>query len=90
LKDSRKRDKKVLFLIYQALDEYEFKKIPNATFVKETWENFQTSCKRKDKVKNVRLRTSKGEFEYLHMKGSEFISEYLSRDITSDLSLLHY
>ena len=32
LKDLRNRDKKYLFLIYQALDKYEFENILNASF----------------------------------------------------------
>ncbi|KAJ0034348.1 hypothetical protein Pint_25075 [Pistacia integerrima] len=35
LKGSRKRDKKTVFLIYQALDDDGFEKISNATSIKE-------------------------------------------------------
>ena len=35
LKDARKKDKKALFLIYQALDDDSFEKISNAVSAKE-------------------------------------------------------
>ena len=41
LKDSRKRDKKALFLIYQALDEAEFEKISSAKDAKEAWKKLE-------------------------------------------------
>ncbi|CAN6714513.1 unnamed protein product [Malus baccata var. baccata] len=66
LKDSRKRDKKALYLIYQALDDNGFEKL-------------QTSYKGVEQVKKVRLQVLRGEFEYLQMKGSESISDYFSR-----------
>lgn len=53
LKDSKKRDKKTLCLIYQALDDDEFEKISHATFAKEAWEKLQTSCKEEEKVRKV-------------------------------------
>ena len=49
LKDSRKRDKKARYLIYQALDDDGFEKISSATSAKEVWEKLQTSYKRSRK-----------------------------------------
>ena len=82
LKDSRKRDKKAFFLIYQALGDDEFEKISYETSAKEAWDKLQTSHKGEDKVKKVCLQTLRGEFESLHMKESESISDYFSRILT--------
>ncbi|KAE8706056.1 Detected protein of unknown function [Hibiscus syriacus] len=79
LKDSRKRDKKALYLIYQALDDDGFEKISSASSSKEAWEKLQTSYKGSEQVKNVSLQTLRGEFESLNMKASESISDYFSR-----------
>ena len=81
-KDSRKRYKKGLFFIYWVLDDDVFKKISDATFAKEAWDKLQTSHKGEDKVKKVCLQTLRGEFESLHMKESESISDYFSRILT--------
>ncbi|KAJ4716489.1 Retrovirus-related Pol polyprotein from transposon TNT 1-94 [Melia azedarach] len=79
LKDSRKRDKKALYVIYQALDDDAFEKISNATSAKQTWDKLQTSYKGAEQVKNVRLQTLRGEFETLYMKEGESIVNYFSR-----------
>ncbi|KAK6120837.1 hypothetical protein DH2020_045420 [Rehmannia glutinosa] len=79
LKESRKRDKKALYLIYQALDDDGFEKISSATTAKDAWEKLQISHKGAEQVKKVRLQTLRGEFEALHMKESESISDYFSR-----------
>ncbi|KAE8693794.1 Brefeldin A-inhibited guanine nucleotide-exchange protein 4 [Hibiscus syriacus] len=57
LKDSRKRDKKALYLIYQALDDDSFEKISSASSSKKVWEKLQTSYKGSEQVKKVCLLT---------------------------------
>ncbi|KHN12331.1 hypothetical protein glysoja_034423, partial [Glycine soja] len=57
LKESRKRDKKALFLIYQLVDEDTFEKISNATTAKEAWDKLQTCNKGVEQVKKIRLQT---------------------------------
>ena len=79
LKDSRKRDKKALFLIYQALDDNRFEKILNTTSAKEAWEKLQILYKGEEKVKKVRLQTLRGDFDLLHITETEPVSDYFSR-----------
>ena len=79
LRENRKKDKKALFFLFQAVDEIVFEKISSATTAKEAWEMLQKCYKGDEKVKNVRLQTLRGEFESLSMKVSETISEYFSR-----------
>ncbi|XP_050895547.1 uncharacterized protein LOC127102188 [Lathyrus oleraceus] len=57
LRESRKRDKKALFLIYQSVDEDTFEKISNATTTKEAWDKLQTCNKGVEQVKKIRLQT---------------------------------
>ncbi|CAA0805768.1 Unknown protein [Striga hermonthica] len=56
LRDSRKRDKKALFLIYQALGDDDFEKISSASTSKEAWNKLQVSCKGVEQVKKKRMK----------------------------------
>ncbi|XP_011627649.1 uncharacterized protein LOC105421553 [Amborella trichopoda] len=79
LKELRRLDKKVLFLIYQGLDESTFQKIYSIGNSKKIWEILQNSLKGVEKMKKVHLQTLRAEFEALKMHESENISEYFSR-----------
>ena len=74
LRDSRKRDKKALYMIYQGLDEDAIEKILEVKWAKESWEKLQTSYKGGNLVKKVRLQTLRAKFEV--------ISDYFSRVLT--------
>ena len=82
LKDSRKKDKKAIFLIYQALDEDGFEKISSAISAKEAWDKLQISYKGAEQMKKIYPQTLRDELETLHMKASETISEYFTRVLT--------
>ncbi|XP_048622599.1 uncharacterized protein LOC125591788 [Brassica napus] len=86
LKDSRKRDKKALCLIYQG-DKNTFEKVAGAKTPKEVWEKLQTAYKGAEQVKKVRLQTLRGEFEALPMKQGKLISDYFSRVLTATNNL---
>jgi hypothetical protein len=79
LKESRKKDKTALYLMYQAVDESGFEKIAGAKTSKEAWETLEKAYKAADRVKQVRLQTLRGEFKTLRMKESEGVSDYITR-----------
>ncbi|KAH9685807.1 hypothetical protein KPL70_014105 [Citrus sinensis] len=82
LKDLKKKENKVKYLIFQSLEEDAFEKIAGTTSSKEAWEKLEISYKGAEQVKKVHLQTLRGEFESLHMKASESISDYFTRVVT--------
>ncbi|XP_060960397.1 uncharacterized protein LOC133031099 [Cannabis sativa] len=78
LRDSRKRDKKALYLIYQAVNEDAFEKISNATTDKEAWDKLQACNKGAEQVKKIRLQVLRGDFETLFIEDTESIYDYFT------------
>lgn len=81
LNEPRKKDKKALFFIYQAVDEVIFERISTSSSSKEAWDLLHRTYRGEDKVKVVRLLTLRCEFDNLHMKDSEIIEEFYNRVI---------
>ncbi|KAI0519880.1 hypothetical protein KFK09_007341 [Dendrobium nobile] len=82
LKENRKKDRKALFFIYQAVDEIIFERISTVKTAKEAWDTLHASYKGDEKVKMVRLQTLRSQFDMLKMKESESVEEYFNRVIT--------
>lgn len=82
LKENRKRDKKALFFIFQAVDEIVFERISSVTSAKQVWDTLHQVYKGEDKVKMVRLQTLRSEFDNLRMKDSESVEDYFNRVIS--------
>ncbi|XP_074356106.1 uncharacterized protein LOC141695792 [Apium graveolens] len=81
LKENRKKDKKALYFIYQAVDEVIFERISTASTSKEAWDILNKAYKGEEKVKMVRLQALRGEFDLLKMKESETVEELYNRTI---------
>ncbi|XP_073103835.1 uncharacterized protein [Elaeis guineensis] len=79
LRVTRRRDKKALFQLYQALDEVTFERIAEATSAKQAWDTLSIIFKGEEKVKRIRLQQLRGEFEVATMKETENIFNYFSR-----------
>ena len=81
IKENRKKDRKALFYIFQAIDSSIFDKVANSKTAKETQDSLIKIYKGVEKVKKVRLQTLRRQFELLQMEKSESISDYFSRTL---------
>ena len=87
LAERRRKDKKALFFIYQALDEATFEKVSEATTSKAAWDILAEIYKGDDKTKSIHLQMLRGEFEDLQMKETGVFMDYFTRilKIVNDL-----
>lgn len=80
-KENKKKDKKTMFFIFQAVDENIFESISTATTSKEAWDILYKTYRVDYIVKIVRLRTLRCEFDNVRMKETESIEEFYIRVI---------
>ncbi|KAI3708725.1 hypothetical protein L2E82_38127 [Cichorium intybus] len=81
LKEIKKRDRKALFMIYQAVDEVIFERISSSATSKEAWDMLYKTYRGEDKVKVVRLQTLRCEFDGIKMRDSETVEDFYNRVI---------
>ena len=67
-----------------------FEKVADATTSKEAWEILQNSLQGVEKVKKIKLKMLKDDFEVLKMKESESISDFCSRLMVVLIQLKRY
>ncbi|XP_024976289.1 uncharacterized protein LOC112514191 [Cynara cardunculus var. scolymus] len=81
IRELKKKDKKTLFTIYQAVDEAIFERISTTETAKEAWDMLHRTYKGEEKVKTVRLQTLRCKFHGLKMKDSETIEDFYNKTI---------
>lgn len=82
LKESRKKDRRALLLIYQGVEENNFEKISAAANSKEAWDILRNANRGIEKTIRVRLQLLREEFEGLKMEDDETISSYFTKTLT--------
>ncbi|CAM8940600.1 unnamed protein product [Rhodiola kirilowii] len=79
LADTRKKDQKALFAIFQAMEEPIFEKISEAETSHKAWTILENAYKGDERVMRMLLQTLRGDFESLRMTDSESVSAYCER-----------
>lgn len=79
--ESKKMDRKALFIIYQVVDEVIFERISSSTSSKEAWDMLYRTYRGEDRVKIVRLQTLRCEFDNIKMKETESVEDFYNRVI---------
>ncbi|GAV64933.1 UBN2 domain-containing protein [Cephalotus follicularis] len=82
LKDNRKKDRKALCFIFQAVNEVSFERISSSKSAKEAWDTLNAAYNGEEKIKLVRLQTLRCEFDSLKMNDSETVEEFYNPVIT--------
>ncbi|KAA0052397.1 UBN2 domain-containing protein [Cucumis melo var. makuwa] len=79
LQNIRKKDQKALTIIHQTIHDFNFEKTSGATTARHAWQILENTYKEADRVKRVCLQKLRGDYESLHMKKSESVSDYILR-----------
>ena len=78
-RDQKKKEKKVLYLIHQGMNDETFEQIEGATTASEAWTILLTNYKGDDNVKRVRLQTLRRQYELLQMETIETADVYINK-----------
>uniref|UniRef100_A0A251VEZ8 Putative zinc finger, CCHC-type n=1 Tax=Helianthus annuus TaxID=4232 RepID=A0A251VEZ8_HELAN len=78
-RDSIKKDKRALHIIFQSVNEIVFERIAMAKSSKEAWSILHKSYRGENRVRTVKLQTLRCEFDTLKMKEEESVEDYFNR-----------
>ncbi|XP_021996329.1 uncharacterized protein LOC110893531 [Helianthus annuus] len=81
-RESVKKDKRALHIIYQSVNDTIFERIALAKTSKEAWDILHKSYRGETRVKTIKLQSLRCEFDALNMKEGESIEEYFNRTIS--------
>ena len=81
LKDTRKKDSKALFYLFQAIHESIFPRILVATKSKQAWDILQIAYQGMTKVKIAKLQMLRRDFETICMKDNESVDSFYTQVI---------
>ena len=79
MEEMEKKDAKALSIIEGALSFKYFTRIDNASTSKEAWDILKEEFHGDIKVRKIKLRSLKREFDYLRMKDSESLKDYYTK-----------
>ena len=79
LKENQKKDNKALGLIQQGLSESIFLKISSAESSKKAQDTLETCYQGVTKIKNVKLKNLRRDFENLKIKDSETVDNFMTQ-----------
>ncbi|XP_052728525.1 uncharacterized protein LOC128195311 [Vigna angularis] len=79
LKKTQVKDRSNLYFLYNAMDESGFEKIANAKLAKEAWEILKVAYKGDTRVKQVRVKALRREFEHMEIDENEGVVEFITR-----------
>ncbi|XP_022023741.1 uncharacterized protein LOC110924002 [Helianthus annuus] len=80
-RESIKKDKRALHIIFQSVIDTVFERISQASSAKEAWIILHKSYRGETREKTVRLQSLRCEFDSLNMKDGESVEEYFNRTI---------
>ncbi|XP_022041412.1 uncharacterized protein LOC110943991 [Helianthus annuus] len=78
-RESTKKDRRALHIIFQSVNETVFERIAMAKTSKDAWITLHKSYRGENRVKTVKLQTLRCSFDTLKMKEGETVEDYFNR-----------